>query len=208
MVCCRPKCHYAVDDCMVRRNHLTWGENSLDRGNSLCTSPGGVSVFGVFDETPGWLKLKEGEGKRRGDEVQEGAWFQAPGSPEEPSKTPRWEGLGDWEHRRARLCVMLWKAPSVWGPILNSAFLLALFLSSGDFILVFKGLREMEVLSCVNYVNWTQVQDHKYEIVFKDKMVPSSEDIKKRLSPRTSVFQVSLIVCTHTCYCINIVDCY
>lgn len=58
---------------MVRRNHLTWGENSLDLGNSLCTSPGGVSVFGVFDETPGWLKLKEGEGKRRGDEVQEGA---------------------------------------------------------------------------------------------------------------------------------------
>lgn len=36
---------------------------------------------------------------------------------------------------------------------LSSAFLLALFLSSGDFILVFKGLREMEVLSCVNYVN-------------------------------------------------------
>lgn len=51
-------------------------------------------MFGVFEEAPGWLKLKDGEGRGRADRVQEGAYGQITGSPEEPSETQEMGGIG------------------------------------------------------------------------------------------------------------------
>lgn len=42
-------------------------------GARSVSMPGGGGVFGVFEKTSGWPKLKEGERTGLGDEVQEGA---------------------------------------------------------------------------------------------------------------------------------------
>lgn len=128
------------------------------RGARSVSTPGGGSVFGVFEKTSRWPKLKEGERRGLGDEVQ-GAWGQASGNSEEPSKTQRWESWGIL----SQAVTVSQGDLSVWD--LPWASLLALSLRS-LIILVSKWLREMEVLSCVNYINWFQVQDHKYSGVF------------------------------------------